>query len=105
MFYKVQNYILEHLADKISTEDIAQELQVNRTYLSRIFKKETGSTLVDYIHTLKMDEAKRLLITTDKSLIAIANSLSFSSQSQFQMIFKKVVGCTPTEFKKQMHHL
>lgn len=104
MFYKVQNYILEHLTEKITTEDIAKDLQINRTYLSRVFKNETGSTLIDYIHTLKIDEAKRLLIITDKPLIHIANSLSFCSQSQFQMVFKKVVGCTPTEFKKQMHH-
>ena len=103
-FYKIQNYIIEHINEKISTEDITNAFQINRSYLSRTFKKETGINLIDYIHLLKIDEAKRLLLTTDKALITISNNLAFSSQSQFQMIFKKVVGCTPTEFKKKISH-
>lgn len=104
IYYKVQNYIVSNLTEKITTEEIANELGLNRTYLSSRFKKETGMNLVDYINILKVDEAKRLLITTDYTFVHIANTLCFSSQSYFQSIFKKYTGETPKEFRRKGLH-
>lgn len=97
---KVQQYIETHLTEKITTADIAQELKINRSYLSTQFKKELGTDLNDYINLLKIEEAKRLLLTTDMPLITIATTLAFSSQSHFAAVFKRVEGVTPTEFQK-----
>lgn len=102
LFYKVQNFIVTNLTEKITTEDIARHLKLNRAYLSSQFKKEIGINLVDYINMLKIDEAKRLLLTADIPLIDISNLLCFSSQSYFQTIFKKIVGRTPKDFKENM---
>lgn len=104
IYYRVQNYIVSNLTEKITTEKIADELGLNRSYLSSQFKKETGMNLVDYISILKVDEAKRLLLTTDYSFVHISNTLCFSSQSYFQSVFKKYTGSTPKEFRSRGLH-
>ena len=106
LYLKVLNYVSDNLYEKITTADIAEALNLSRTYLSTNFKNETGINLADFINELKIDEAKRLLATTDKTLIWIANSLCFSSQSYFAEVFKKIVGCSPKEFRENpvMYH-
>ena len=56
---------------------------------------------MEYINKKKIEEAERLLRFSDKSLIAIATYLSFSSQSHFQNTFKKVTGKTPTQYQRE----
>ena len=63
------------------------------------FKADTGENLSDFIQKEKIDEAKRLLRYTDKSLIAISSYLGFSSQSHFNRIFKSITGKTPKEYR------
>ena len=99
VYYVVQNYVAEHLTEKITTSDIAEVLKVNRTYLSKQFKEDTGMNLSDYINLQRIQEAKRLLIMSNLTLIEIANRLCFSSQSYFTEIFKGIVGCTPKEYR------
>ena len=90
----------KHITEKITTTDIARELKINRSYLSSQFKKELQMDLSEYINQLKIDEAKRLMLTTDMPLSQIANALGFSSQSHFAAVFKKIENMTPTEFQK-----
>ncbi len=98
---RAAHYIDEHICAKISIDDIADYCKANRSYLSGKFKSETGMTIGEYINQKKIEEAKRLLRFSDKSLSAISNYLSFSSQSHFQNVFKKVTGTTPTLYQKQ----
>ena len=84
----VANYIQHHMSEPISTEKMAEELFLNRSYLSRKFKEETGETLTDFILKEKTEEAKRLLRYSDKSLTAIGSYLGFSSASHFSRVFK-----------------
>lgn len=95
----VTNYVRHHLSDSITTEAIANELFLSRAYLSSKFKADTGENLSDFIQKEKIDEAKRLLRYTDKSLIAISSYLGFSSQSHFNRIFKSITGKTPQEYR------
>lgn len=94
-------YIDEHVCSKISIDDLAEYAHANRSYLSAKFKKETGLSIMEYINKKKIEEAERLLRFSDKSLIAIASYLSFSSQSHFQNTFKKVTGKTPTQYQRE----
>ncbi len=95
---KIRSYIETHITERITTGEIAEALQMNRSYLSTQFKNECGINLGEYINRMKIDEAKRLMMTTEKSLINIANDLDFSSQSHFASVFKRMEGITPTEF-------
>lgn len=99
--HKVHDYVEKHITEKISTADLARELNLNRTYLSSQFKKELQMELSEYINRLKIDEAKRLILTNRASLSQIATTLAFSSQSHFAAVFKKLEGMTPTEFAKK----
>lgn len=93
-------YINENIHKKILAKDIAKILKINPGYLSVKFKKTTGVSLPNFINSLKIIEAKRLLLFTDKSLAEITYTLSFSSQSYFQNLFKKITGMTPKEYMK-----
>lgn len=96
----VHQYIIDHIDQKITTEDLSEQFGMNRTSLCKKFKQLTGKNLASFISEVKLDEAKRLLSGTDSSLVSIANHLAFSSQSHFQNSFKKYTGMTPTEFRK-----
>ncbi len=96
-----RQYILSHIHQRITTEQLAGAVGRNRTYLCTCFKEETGLSVGDYITQLKIDEAKRLLRVTDKPLHAIAEHLGFATQSYFQKVFKKQVGVTPLEYRRQ----
>ncbi len=97
----VANYIQRHMSEPITTEKIAKELFLNRSYLSRKFKEETGETLTDFILKEKTEEAKRLLRYSDKPLTAISSYLGFSSASHFSRVFKTYVGSTPSEYREK----
>ena len=97
----VANYIQHHLSDAIKAEDIADALYMSRPYLSKKFKQDTGESLTDFILKEKAEEAKRLLLYSDKSLTAIGTYLGFSSPSHFSRVFKSYVGTAPREYREQ----
>ena len=76
-------------------------MYISRTHLAAKFKKETGMTLTDFILKEKIEEAKRLLRYSDRSLALIAEYLGFSSQSHFSKTFKKYVNTTPKEYREK----
>ena len=96
----VAEYVRHHLSDPVSTEKIAEKLHFSRTWLSRKFHEETGISLSDFIRIKKTEEAQRLLRYTDKSLREISVYLGYSSQSHFQTVFKKQLGVTPMQYRR-----
>lgn len=94
-------YIYEHRMEKLDADYISSALGISSPYLCSEFKSKTGLSIVTYIQQVKIDTAKQLLRNTDYSLSEIASYLSFSSQSYFQTVFKKVVGSTPLEYRNK----
>ena len=84
-------------------EDLAEVLGVSASYLSRLFKKETGDSVSIYIRRQKIEMAKHLLQYSEFSMIEIANRLSFSSQSHFIQQFREIVGMTPKKYRDLNH--
>ena len=99
----VSNYILHHLSESITTDAIAKELFMSRSHLSHSFKAETGMALSDFIMQKKIEEAKKLLHYSTKSLSAISTYLGFSSQSHFSRVFKKYVGENPSVYRNKLN--
>ncbi|MCF0105724.1 MAG: helix-turn-helix domain-containing protein [Holdemanella sp.] len=99
---KIRSYILEHINQKITTNDLAHLVGINRNYLNELFKRELHMTPFRYVTSLRIEEAKRLLMISNKSLEEIASALGFSSQAHFQSVFKKETGLTPLNYKKKM---
>lgn len=97
----ITNYIKHHITEPINITKLAKDLFISRTYLATKFKNETNMTLSNYYLKMKIDEAKNLLIYTDKSLNQISSYLGFSSQSHFTNTFKKYTNKSPNEFRKE----
>ena len=97
----VANYVQNHLSEPISTEVLARELYMTRSALSTRFHKETGETLAVFITKEKIEEAKRLLRYSDKTMTQISSYLGFSSPSHFSGVFRKYTGKTPVQYREQ----
>ena len=93
-------FIRRNISQPVTLKDVAAHAGISPGYLSTVFKKEIGLSVSDYIAVQRIEEAKRLLDTTDQTLSEISAYLSFSSQSYFQNVFKKITGMTPMEYKK-----
>jgi len=93
------DFIRQHLYEKCSLKDIADALKLNSVYLSSKFRNETGHTVTEYILNEKIHEAKSLLGNSDYTILEISDMLGFGSMSYFAKTFKKICGCTPTDYK------
>lgn len=96
---KAEQYIFNHMHEKILVSDIADELEINASYLSQIFRKYKDCTVIEYIHHEKIYRAKNLLKYSDFSVQDISVYLGFSSSSKFGFIFKKENNMTPQEYR------
>lgn len=97
-------YINSHLQDRILVPELAEYLGLNDAYFSKLFKKETGVSVSDFIRLKKIDAAKHMLKHSDYSCLNISQFLSFSTQSHFIQAFKKQTGLTPEEYRKDYFH-
>lgn len=95
------NHINQKIYDEISLNELANNLDISPTYLSKLFKKEVGIPLSEYIQRERVAEAKKLLTLTTYSLTAICAWLNFNDQSYFIRVFKKITGMTPKQYREQ----
>lgn len=96
---QIIKYIHDNLGGDLSRTAIAEHMAFHKDSLTRIFKNETGYNLKDYILEEKIGYAKRLLITTDLSVGMVAIEAGFNNFSHFCMVFKKLEGTTPTDYR------
>lgn len=93
------NYINENLNCNLSIKTLAKLVGLNPSYLSRLFKQETGGSIKQFVILARMNQAKELLRDSDLSYRDISVRLGFSSQSAFIAVFKKVTGITPKRYR------
>ena len=95
------DYIYNHLHEVIRIDRLADFVGLNRSYLSTLFKRETGHTISDYILSKRMEAAQNMLRFSDYSYAEIASILAYSSQSHFIRVFKSQTGYTPKEYRNK----
>ena len=100
---KCIEYIQDHLHNRIMIEELAEYVELNPSYLSRLFKKEIGVSISEYIRQMKIDAAKNMLIYSDFTIAQIASIFAFPDQSYFTEVFHKMVCETPKQY--QANHL
>lgn len=98
---KVQQYMLAHLDEEFSRERLAEQVYLNPAYLSRLFRRETGLSLTDYMVKLRMNKAKEQLETSNDKVSDIAFLVGYANFSHFSKLFKKTTGLTPQEYRKK----
>lgn len=97
----VKNYIAEHYSEPLTRESLASLVYLNADYLSRLFKKYTGLTLMDYVIWERMERAKQMLLESSLSVSEIALEVGYSNTAYFTKMFKKHTnGVTPREYRK-----
>lgn len=94
---KVRRYVGEHLDSELRRDELAGYVHMNADYLTRIFKKETGLALKEYVIRQKMEEARSLLHNTSLPVSFIAAKVGYCNFSHFSYTYKKVLGLTPQE--------
>ncbi|UQZ82496.1 Melibiose operon regulatory protein [Paenibacillus konkukensis] len=99
---KVQVFIAANLDQPLTRKDIANHVYLNPDYLAKLFKKQTGVALSDYVVSERMKEAKSMLEHTGASIGIVAASVGYSSFSYFSKTFKNKFGMTPQEFRAEL---
>lgn len=87
--------------EDLTLDSVAEELNVSLFYLSKLFRKHTGSNFTEYLTQVRINQAKKLLAAGDMSVKEAAYAAGFNSQSYFSKIFKKYTGVAPSEYREQ----
>ncbi len=103
--YSVTSYIHAHYTEELSLGALAQNFYISSCYLSHQFKDITGFTLTDYIQMTRVRNIQSLLINTQIPITEAALSCGFASFSQFNRVFRKHIGMSPSQYRKQHHIL
>ena len=96
------DYIETHAEEKLTIDMLARMVGYTEYYLSRKFKAEVHVSINDYIKIAKVERAKYLLSTTDSGIQEIADQLNFCSRSHFGEVFRKIVGCSPVDYREKL---
>ncbi len=99
------HYIREHSEQKFSLSEIAGTLYVNGNYLARVFKHETGHTLLWYHNAIRCENAKELLKETNLSVAEIGSAVGYVSPAHFSHQFKKMTGVSPSDWRINTHKM
>lgn len=92
--------IEEHFAENISVEWVAEQIYLSAGYLSSVFKKETGQSVLQYITRCRLKKAEELLLTTNMKIADISRKVGYDNPSYFGLIFKKNFGVTPLQMRQ-----
>lgn len=99
---RARRYVEENYHENIDREDVAAVAFVTPNYLSKLFKNSMGMNLREYINQLRIEEAKRLLISTSMSVSEIASYVGYFNISYFSTVFHKIVGVSPFDWRNEM---
>ena len=96
------SYIETHFKERCKLEDISAHAHLSPVYFHTIFTTATGKTPYEYLTNLRLEEAKRLILTGGVPMSDIAEKCGFSSQSYFNAVFKQKLGETPREYRRRL---
>ncbi len=98
---KAINFVKINFSEITSVEEIADFVGYNRSYFSNIFRTETGKSIKQYLNNYRIKKAVELLDTTNFNIDYVAQSVGYKNYFSFEKRFKKIMNCTPTEYRKR----
>lgn len=99
---KIKRYVEQHYRSNVTLESLSEAFYYSPNYLNQIFKQETGRTILDYVTRFKMEKAKEMLADDQYKLYEIAEQLGYQHTAYFSSLFKKYMGFTPKDFRRQL---
>ena len=97
----ITRYLQEHLAEEVSLSVLAEEFHLNPQYISQLFKNEIGVGFLAYLTNIRMEKAKKLLLSTSFSVAEIAEQAGYGDYRVFTKAFKKTEGITPSQYRRE----
>ena len=94
---KIISYVNEHYTEKLSLEEVANQVGFSREYFCRFFKQHMGITFLRYLNEVRISHAGRILMNTDKSISEVMQESGFTNQTIFNRLFKEIYGMTPRQ--------
>jgi AraC-like DNA-binding protein len=98
----MKNFINHNYYQKLTAEDICREIELNPEYAYRVFKKENGEKVTDYLNKYRIRQAKKLFLEVDLNLIDISEMVGFNNENYFSSVFKKYEGKTPAKSREEI---
>lgn len=102
VIFQTTAYIKQHLAEKLTLEQAAEQVALSKSYFCRVLKDELGYTFTEYVNHLRIERAMLYLRESVLSIADVAYAVGFDDQSYFTRIFKKATGMSPGQYRK--HH-
>ncbi len=96
------DYLHQHLADQVTLDDICARLCFSKTYIKSLFRRRTGTSIIQYFITLKISAAKRMISEGGATFSEVAEACGFSSVHYFSRLFKVRTGMTPSAYAKSI---
>jgi AraC-like DNA-binding protein/ligand-binding sensor protein len=100
---KARVFIAEKHADELSLNQVAQSVNMSAFYFCKTFKKATGMTFTDYLARVRVEKVKNLLLNPHKRVSEAAYESGFQSLSQFNRVFRRIAGESPSTFRERLH--
>jgi AraC-like DNA-binding protein len=99
---RARAFIADHLCEDLSLPQVAQAVNVSPYYFCKIFKRSTGTTVMNYISRARVDKAKNLLLNPNLQVSEIAFEIGFQSLTHFNRVFKKLTGHSPSGYRERL---
>lgn len=96
----ITRYLQEHLSEEISLSVLAEQFHLNAQYISQLFKSEIGVNFLAYLTNIRMEKAKKLLLSTSLSVAEVAEQSGYGDYRVFTKVFKKSEGVTPSQYRR-----
>lgn len=97
----IKQYIYDNFDKDLSVNDLADKVYMAPSYLSFVFKNETGQNLSKFIKAYRMEKAKEMLETTHKKVVTVSNEVGYENVSYFCQSFREYFGVSPQKFRDQ----
>ena len=92
-------FLQEHFREPLTAADVAAAVGTSQSHLHRVFRAETGATLVNRVHRLRLEAAAQRLRETDQTVLAITHEVGFASQAHLTRLFTRHYGCSPSRYR------
>ena len=97
----ITRYLQEHLEEEVSLSVLAEEFHLNPQYISQLFKNEIGVGFLAYLTNIRMEKAKKLLLSTSFPIAEIAQKTGYGDYRVFTKVFKTAEGITPSQYRRE----
>ena len=98
-------YLQEHLAEDVSLSVLAEEFHLSAQYISQLFKSEIGVNFLAYLTNIRMEQAKKLLLSSSLSVAEVSEQSGYADYRVFTKVFKKNEGITPSQYRRDFLEL